>query len=157
MFSSSFGGVMSSNIPVEAADRLSRRRAIVIVLAVVAFLVGQLVARPFFVSDNSDHLVRLFTWAVNAGLLLVVLATGGCLLRRKSVRSLMNDEVTAGHQRSSVISGFWVAMATAVLLCVIPGSDRVNAREAMYVVVTASVAAALLVFSYLEIRALRDV
>jgi hypothetical protein len=50
-----------------------------------------------------------------------------------------------------------VAIATAVLLCVIPGSDRVNAREAMYVVVTASVATALLVFSYLEIRALRDV
>ncbi len=148
---------MSSNVPVEAADRLSRRRAIVIVVAVVAFLGGQIVARPYFVNDSSDHALRLIMWGANAGLLLVVLATGGCLLRGKNVRRLMNDEVTAGHQRSSVISGFWVAMATALLLGVIPGAERVNAREAMYVVVTASVAAALLVFSYLEIRALRNV
>jgi hypothetical protein len=147
---------MSSNVPVEAADRLSRKRAIVIVIAVVAFLAEQVVARPYF-ADGSDHLMRLFTWGANAGLLLLVLATGGCLLRRKSVRSLMNDEVTAGHQRSSVIAGFWVAMVTAVVLCVLPGADRVNAREAMYVVVTASVTVALLVFAYLEIRALRDV
>jgi hypothetical protein len=148
---------MSLNVPVEAADRLSRRRAIVIVIAVAGFLGEQTFARPYFASDSSDHLIKLFLWGSTAGLLLLVLATGGCLLRRKSVRSLMNDEVTAGHQRSSVISGFWVAMATAVLLCVIPGAERVNAREAMYVVVTASVAASLLVFSYLEIRALRDV
>jgi hypothetical protein len=148
---------MSSNVPVEAADRLSRRRALVIVAAVAGFLGEQTFARPYFASDSSDHLMKLFMWGSTAGLLLVVLATGGCLFRRKSVRSLMNDEVTDGHKRSSFISGFWVAMATAVVLFVLPGSDRVNAPEAMYVVVTASVSAALLVFAYLENRALRDV
>jgi hypothetical protein len=68
----------------------------------------------------------------------------------------MNDEVTTAHQLASVIAGYWVAMATALGLYVVPGAEHLAGREAVYVVVTASVAAALMVFSFLEYRALRD-
>jgi hypothetical protein len=156
-FPAHFGGTMSSNVPVEAADRLSRRRAILVAVAVIAFLGAQTVARPYFVGGpDSDHDAKALMWGVHVGLLLLVLATGGCLLRTKGVRALMNDEVTKAHQRASVIAGYWVAMATALGLYVVPGAERLAAREAVYIVVTASIAAALLVFSYLEYRALRD-
>ncbi len=149
---------MSSNVPVEVADRLSRKRAILIAIAVIAFLGAQTVARPNF-ADPADtaHTAKAEMWGVHIALLLLLLATGGCLLRAKGVRALMNNEVTAGHQRTSVIVGFWVAMTTALVLYALPGAEHLDAREAVYVLVTASVSAALLLFSYLEYRALRDV
>jgi hypothetical protein len=148
---------MSSNLRVEAADRLSRRRAILVAVAVIAFLAAQTVARPYFVGgSDSEHGAKALMWGLDVGLLLLILATGGCLLRTKAVRALMNDEVTTAHQRASVIAGYWVAMATALGLYVVPGAEHLAGREAVYVVVTASVAAALLVFSFLEYRALRD-
>jgi hypothetical protein len=150
--------MMSSNVPVEIADRLSRKRAILITLAVIAFLGAQTVARPYF-ADPGDtaHTAKAEMWGVHIAVLLLLLATGGSLLRTKGIRALMNDEVTAGHQRTSVIAGFWVAMATALVLYALPGAEHLQAREAVYVLVTASVSAALLLFSYLEYRALRDV
>jgi hypothetical protein len=149
--------MMSSNVPVEIADRLSRRRALLVGAAVIAFLLAQSVARPYFVGGpDSAHDAKVVMWVVHIGLLLLLLGTGGCLLRTKGVRALMNDEVTAGHPRVSVVAGFWVAMVVALGLYVVPGADHLAAREAVYVLVTASVAAALLLFSYLEYRALRD-
>jgi hypothetical protein len=48
-------------------------------------------------------------------------------------------------------------MATALVLYALPAAEHLGAREVVYVLVTASVPAALLLFSYLEYRALRDV
>jgi hypothetical protein len=148
---------MSSNVPVEVADRLSRKRALLIALAVIAFLGAQAVARPYLTDPHdTDHAAKVVMWGVHVALLLLILATGGCLLRTRGVRALMNDDVTAGHQRTSVIVGFWVAMAVALVLYTVPAAAHLEAREAVYVLVTASVSAALLLFSYLEYRALRD-
>jgi hypothetical protein len=148
---------MHAKSPVEIADQLSRKRAKVIALATVMFLVAQVGNNPFL---NADHLhsLKINFWALNAILLLIGLATGGTLLKRRNVRMLMNDELTQSHLRTSMATGFWTAMATAMGLYwfALLFSKQLTGEEAIYLVVTASVSAALLTFSWLEHRALRD-
>ena len=148
---------MQSQSPVEIADRLSRRRAIGVAIAAAVFLAIQPLARPFFIAGSETASpIRARFWAINAIVLLVLLATRGGLIYGRRVRSLVNDDVTRGNYRTAVTAGFWVAMAIAMGVFVGAGFNGFTARETVYVIVTPSVAAALLLFSYLERRALRD-
>jgi cell division protein FtsW (lipid II flippase) len=126
-----------------------------VTLAAGAFVLVQLVARPFFAAGHPNHL-EVSMWAVNAIALLALLATGGGVIYSRQVRALVNDEVARSHYRTAVVAGFWVAMATAMALYVLAGFRSVTAREAVYAVVTPSVAVALLAYAYLEHRAQRD-
>ena len=148
---------MQSETPVDIADRLSRRRALGIVVATVVFLAVQVIAPPFFFggSDRASPL-RVTLWAVNAVVLFLLLATRGGLVYGRRVRSLVNDDVTRGNHRMAVVVGYWVAMAVALGVFVAAGRNGFTAREAVYLIVTPSIAAALLFFSWLERRALRD-
>jgi hypothetical protein len=148
---------MHSKTPVEIADRVSRRRAAGVAAAAAAFLLAQVAAHPFFASaPDTAHRTRLDMWAINAGVLLLLLATGGGLLLNRQVRSLVNDEVSRSHYRTAVGVGYWVAMVTAMGLYVLSGFTSVTGREAVYLIVTSSVAVALFAFSYLEYRAHRS-
>ena len=140
---------MDSKNPVEVADRLSRKRAIIIALAAIAFHVAQLLAtRP--------HRGQTALWTFQSALLLLLLATGGGLLHQTKIRSLMNDDVSREHHKTAVAAGFWTAMITALVFYWVPGVDAHTAREAIQLVVTMGIATALLVFASLELRAHRD-
>ena len=148
---------MQSESPVEIADRLSRRRAIGVAIAAIAFLAVQVIAPPFFFSESaSGSPLRATFWAANAVVLFLLLATRGGLIYGQRVRSLVNDDVTRGNHRSAVTVGYWVAMAVALGVFAAAGRTAFTAREAVYLIVTPSIAAALLFFSWLERRALRD-
>lgn len=148
---------MQSPTPVEIADRLSRQRAIGAAVAAAAFLIVQLVARPFFLGGREPTRgVAVPFWAINAGALLLLLATRGGLLHSRKVQALVDDEITRANYRSAVLAGYWVAMLVAMGLYIFAGFDRFDAREAVYVIVTPSISVALLVFAWLEWRALGD-
>jgi hypothetical protein len=148
---------MKTQSPVEIADHLSHRRPIGIAIATAAFLLVQLVAPPFFAgATETMSAPRATFWAVNAVILLALLATRGGLIYRRRVRALVNDEITRNNHRTALVAGYWVAMTVAMGVFVAAGLDRLSAREAVYLVVTPSVAAALFLFSYLERRALLD-
>jgi hypothetical protein len=148
---------MQSSTPVEIADRMSRRRAVGVAVAAVVFLGIQFVTRPFFVSGpNSAPTAKIDMWAVNAIVLLVLLATGGGLLNRRRIQALINDEVSRANYRTSVIAGFWVAMIGAMGLYVVPRFASFTGREVIYLIVTITLGVALLTFSWLEHRAHRD-
>ena len=149
---------MASETPVEIADRYSRKRAAIVALAAIAFIIIHVVLRPFFSGgpDTARYLNVGVMWAINAIVLLAGLATGGGLLNNRQIRSLVNDEVAQSNYRTAVVAGYWVAMATAMGLYVLPSAENLTGREAVYVVVTSSIAVALLAFSYLEYRAHRD-
>jgi hypothetical protein len=148
---------MQSKSVVEIADRVSRKRAGGIAVAAIAFLIVQIVTRPFFAGGREvvSHL-RRDLWAVNAVVLLLLLATGGALLYHRQIRALVNDEVALGNYKTAVVAGYWVAMTTAMGLYVVPTFSSFTVRETVYVIVTLSITVALLAFSYLEYRDHRD-
>ncbi|HKG95521.1 MAG TPA: hypothetical protein VKA84_26655 [Gemmatimonadaceae bacterium] len=142
---------------VEFADQLSRRRALGIALATVAFLGVQLVARPVFRSDGYGASgPRAYMWALNAAALLLLLLPAGGFIWGRRVRELVNDEVSRANARTGAAAGFWMAMAAALAVYAVAASRALSAREAAYVVVTPATAVALLAFAWLESRAHRD-
>jgi hypothetical protein len=148
---------MQSKSPVELADQVSRKRAIAVALAAGVFLVIQVVTRPVFNSEpDTAHLSRLIMWALNAAALLLLLYTGGGLIQKREIRALVNDEVTRANSRTAVSAGYWIAMSIAMGLYALAGYRTMTAREAIYLIVTPSVGIALLVFSWLELRAHSD-
>ena len=116
----------------------------------------QLVTRPFFMGDpNTAPTAKIDVWAINAMVLLLLLATGGGLVNRRKIQALVNDEVSRANYRTAVIAGYWVAMTAAMGLYLVPRFRTFSAQEAVYVIVTASIGVALLTFAWLEYRANR--
>lgn len=148
---------MQSQSPVEIADQLSRRRPIGIAVATAVFLMIQLVAPPFFDGGGDQgSSLRVTFWAINAVVLLALLATRGGLIYRRRVRTLVNDDITRNNHRTALVAGHWVAMTVALGVFIAAGLKSLTAREAVYLIVTPSLVAALFLFSYLERRALLD-
>jgi hypothetical protein len=149
---------MHSNAPVEIADRISRKRGVTTAVAAIVFVGAQVLANPFFgdAPQTASRLSPQVLWAVNAVALLLLLATGGGLLRNRQIRALVNDEVSRSHYRTAIVAGYWVAMAAAMGLYILPAAATVSGRAAAYVVVTSSTFVALVTFSWLEHRAYRD-
>lgn len=148
---------MDPKTQVVIADRASRKRAGLVAAATIVFLSMQAVSRPYHGGGiETDLSARAVIWTVNVVLLLALLATGGGFRYGSSVRSLMNDEVAIGNRRTAVMVGYWVATAIALGLVAAPRLGTFTAREGAYLVVTVSLAAASITFSFLEYRAHRD-
>lgn len=149
---------MNATDDVETADRMSRRRAIVVGVAAFAFVAFQFVDNPFFfVNDHgtAQAVNRRVLWALYTGLLLLGLATGGGILKRR-IRALVDDEVSRSNYRTASTAGFWVAMGMGMGVYLYGGYSLYTGQEAIYLIVTPAVTAALLVFAFLEMRALRS-
>jgi len=135
---------------------MSRKRALIFAVAAAGFLINYAVLRPFVFTAPSAHGTMLGAWAINTLLLLAALATGGGLMHRRQLRALVNDEVSHSHYRTALAAGFWTAMVAALGVYVIPAASQYTARDAVYAIVTPSVAIPILVFAFLELRAHRD-
>ena len=140
---------------VELADRYSRKRALIAVLAALVFLGVQFIAQPR-VFGGSSHGTTIDLWAINAIVLLAVLATGGGILNRRRVRALVHDDLSRGHLRTAVLAGYWFAMGMALVLYLAPWFRDLTARQAIYLIVTGSIVVSLLTFARLEHRAHAD-
>jgi hypothetical protein len=142
---------------IEVADRLSRRRALGIFLATVAFLAIEIIVRPVFRSDGyASSGWRAYAWPLNAALLLCMLLPFGGLVWGRQVRALVNDEVSRANARTGASAGFWTAMVLALGIYAVPGGAALTAREAIFLIVTPTTGVALLLFAWLESRAHRD-
>jgi hypothetical protein len=140
---------------VDLADRYSRKRALVAVVATLVFLGVQFLSRPRAFGIGVPA-TRIDWWAVNAIILLAVLATGGGILNGRGVRALVHDELSVGHLRTALVAGYWVAMGLGLFLYLAPWFQGFTARQAIYVMVTGSVVMSLLTFAGLERRAHSD-
>ena len=141
----------------EQAEKLSRRRARALPVLGLVFLAQQAscLSMPDEATRPVDHL-KIGAWLVLSIVLLAGLATGGAWLRPRAVRELINDESTRAHRQMAYLYGFWAAMGTAIGIYVVAMFEPVSGRDAVHIIVTAAVAAALLNFGMLERRALRD-
>ena len=142
---------------IDAADRLSRKRAIGAAVAALVFVAIQLIAPPFFV-DKRESLrdSQALLWLVNALILLALLATGGGLVYNRAERRRLNDELSLTHPRSAGMGACGSARAAADVLFQVPALAAFTAREAAYLLLTPSIAGALLAFAFLELRSHRD-
>lgn len=142
----------------DTADRLMDKRARMMPALALMFIAQQ---ATYFTGARLDegklrlvNYVSIGGWLLLSTILLLGLATSGTLFRSASVRALMNDENTQANRAQAFQLGFLFAMAGAMLLYVLSLFTPVGAREAIHVIVTIGIAAALLRFGLLEHRAL---
>jgi hypothetical protein len=139
----------------ELADLVTRRRARMMPILAILFLAGQ----PLYFARNQmeiDTATRTAVWLAWAAILLLALAMAGGHFKGKAVRDLVEDEVTRANRLRAYAAGFWTAMATVFGIYGLSIFDNIQGRESLHLVMTFSVAAALITFGLLEKRALRD-
>ena len=149
---------MSNNSTVEQAERLSRRRARMLPFLAIIYLTQQ---ATFFAGDappgvrDVDH-VKIGAWLVLSLVLLLAIATNGFWFQRREIRELIDDENTRANRASAMSFGFIAGMLAAMALYLLNRFEPVATHEAIHIILSAGLGAALLRFGFLERRAHRD-
>jgi hypothetical protein len=142
----------------EKAEYLSKRRARMLPALAVIFLSQQ--ATFFSQMSGGEHVsaekAKISAWLVLSVVLLFGLATKGFWLEPKEVRDLVDDENTRANRNEGMRWGFLFAMGSAIAIYVLTMFDVVTGREAVHIVLSFGIAAALLRWGVLERRAHRD-
>ena len=144
---------MSNKSYVEIADRKSRLRPLLYLLAVAAYLVAQIMTRAEFSHEPFMHGLRLRMWAINAGLLLLVLSNGGGILNHPRLRALINDDVARQNYRTACKLGFWLVMISMLIIYFIPSLRTLTGPQVIYLEVSLGTVTSVLAFAWLEYRA----
>ena len=149
---------MTDIADVERAERLGRRRARVFAVQAILFVSwqGLFFSHPAEAPLRAVDSVKISAWFVWVLVLLLLLATGGNLLRGRKVRALLNDELTRRNRTQAYVAGFWAAAISAIGLYLIDLFDAVTAREAIHFILSAAIASALVTFAARERRGLRS-
>jgi len=105
---------------------------------------------------NRPQALHLSAWVVWAAMLMFFLVTGGNIFRSKRLRAILNDESTQDHRRRAMALGFWGTIGAAMFLYVASFYEPLSARLALRLVITVGIAVALLRFSVLERKALKN-
>jgi hypothetical protein len=141
---------------IEAAERISRRRARMFPFLGVYFIAGQGIYFTEGQQLSQATTVKLSAWLVWAAILLVALAIAGGRFAGPKVRSLVEDEVTRANRLQAYALGFWTAALSALGVFVLAMFEPVSGREAVHIILTFAVAGALIRFGILERRALKN-
>ena len=149
---------MTTRTTAEQADHLSRRRARMLPLLALLYLTQQ---ASFFAAAPADperavDYVKVGAWVILSLVLLAALTTKGFWLQRQEVRDMIDDEGTRAHRVAALGWGFVMAVLSAIILFLVSIVEPVSAREAIHVIVSLGIAAAIIRFALLERRAMRD-
>jgi hypothetical protein len=136
----------------DPVERLTRRRASMASALALGFLAIQ--ATEVSRGPTTERFDLAF--ALWAAILLVILLFGGGWLSGARIRGALNDETTVAHRRQAMACGFLVALASAFVIYGLSFFKGVTAPEALRLLITFAVSGALLRFSGLEKRALRQ-
>lgn len=137
------------------AERAAWGRARAATVMAMVFVAAQAGSFHDDLPLNRPQALQLSAWIVWAAALLFFLVWGGGLLRGAKMRAVLNDETTLDHRRRAMVVGFWGALGTAFLVFVASFYEPITAREGVRLVITLSIALALLRFGTLERRALK--
>jgi hypothetical protein len=141
----------------ERADFLSRRRARALPILAFLYISQQTI---YFRSTATTHPrdvdhVWIGAWVVISLLILAGLATKGFWLQPREVRDLIDDEHTRANRLEALRIGFLFAMLTAIALYFVDQFFPMTAREAIHIILSLGLGAALIRFGMLERRAHR--
>lgn len=138
----------------DLADRLTRRRARMFPVLALFFLIQQ---SAYWSNPPHERLVdhvRIGAWAAMAGVILLVLATGGAWFRKPAVRAMINDEQARANRDAATRAGFIASMAVGIALYVLQAPLALTTGEAIHLIVSAGLVTALVRFGMLERRGL---
>jgi hypothetical protein len=150
------------NLPMSVAEKaeyLGARRARMLPVLAIIFLSQQ---ATFFSTVNSPaphsaYGAKISAWLALSIILLLALSTKWFWFERKEVRDLLDDENTRANRSEGMRWGFQFAMVAAIGVYALTLFDTtVTARDAVHIVMTVGIAAALIRWGMLERRALRD-
>ena len=124
----------------------------------VLYLIQQ---TTYFRSTANPHprdvdYVWIGAWVVLSLLILAGLATKGFWLQQREVRDLIDDESSRANRLEGLRLGFIIVVLTAIALYLVDEFSPMTAREAIHVILSLGLGAALLRFGILERRALRS-
>ncbi len=139
---------------VEKAERMGRARSRIFFMLAIVFFTGQSL---YFTSSPAtrDSLPRIGGWLILVVLILLLLATGGFLFSGRKVRDLLNDETSRLNRLAAQALGFWATIITTLVVYVESIFDPLSFNEAVHIIVTVGVGAALISFAVRERRAHR--
>ena len=141
----------------DRAEYLSRRRARMLPVLAILLIIQQ---GSFFSShpgtDRAVDQLKISAWLVLSAVILLALWTGGSWLQPRRVRDLLNDETTQVHRTQAFRVAFLASMMGCIFLYFLTMFTRVDTREAIHIILTIGLSAALISFGVLERRALRD-
>jgi hypothetical protein len=141
----------------EKVERLSYRRSRMLVVMAILLIAQQGV---FFSdhpgADGTVDQVKISAWLVLSAVILTALWTGGAWFQPKGVRDLLNDEGTRANRSQAFSIAFLASMMGCIGLYLLTMFTRVEVREAIHIVLTIGLTAALLTFARLERRAHRN-
>lgn len=147
---------MTTPKDVERAERISRRRARMFPVLGIYFIAGQAIF--FNHADSSPRIAqfKISAWLVWALVLLIAFAFAGGHFQGKKIRALVEDDVSRANRAKGYEAGFWAAAAAAIALYITNMFELVSGRDAIHLILTALVGAAMIRFGTLERRALKD-
>src|SRR3954451_13980119 len=128
---------------VEEAERMGRARSRIFFVLAIIFFAGQ---SAYFASSplTRDSHARIGAWLILVILIMMLLATGGFLLRGRKVRDLLNDETSRLNRLASQALGFWETIIACGVLYVESMVEPLTFNEGVHILVTLGVGSALI-------------
>ncbi len=137
---------------VELADQLSRRRARMLPVLGLFFIMQQSAFWSNPPAERAVDHVRIGAWVLLTGVILFTLSTNGFWFRSAKVRAMIDDELTRANRTSAMHWGFVAAMLAGMVVYVVEGVTQFTARETIHLIVSAGIVMALVRFGLLERR-----
>jgi hypothetical protein len=142
----------------EKADFLSRRRARSLPFLAIVYFAQQ--ASYITMASGPAHRtvdqVKISAWLVLSAVLLAALATNGFWLQPREVRSIIDDELSKSNRSDAMRFGFVLSMLICIGIYFITMFEPVSGRDAVHIVMSGGLGAALLRWGWLERIAHRD-
>jgi uncharacterized membrane protein len=94
--------------------------------------------------------LKISAWLVLSAVLLAAIFTNGFWFQRRELRLIINDEVTRANRSDAMRFGFVFGMLTCIVIYFITMFEPVNGRDAVHVVMSNGLGAALIRWGWLE-------
>lgn len=138
----------------DRAERLTARRARMATVLGIVFIATQTASLETDAALSRPELIGSWAWLLWSLSFIMLLATGGGLIRSAQVRALMNDETTRANRLHAIASGFWIALATALVAYIVSFYEPLDARQVVRVIITTALGGAMIRFGALERKSL---
>ena len=148
---------MNQRSPAEQADYLSRRRARILPGLFVIYISQQAIYFSAAGTEpTSAQTVKVGAWAMLTIVITLALVTKGFWFQTKQVREMIDDESTRANRLEAMRLGFLFAICGALTAYFLDQFQPLTVREAIQLIVSLSLGAALIRFAMLERRAHGD-